>query len=462
MSIFADAARILSNLANIGSQFIGLDANLTPPTSDTDGGSEYFKASMTGMAGGLGSSFSSRQILTGMYTPADFITKYDRDRGVRTAFNDARWQKHSKYLYDPTRRLQIARDGDVAANLKGATKGFTGAAVNILPWTASIVGYLELLTGFGPPNEGTDLKGGAELWAALHEQLKSAIPAEGWEGEASDAYSAQVSLLQDIAQTMGDLDGQLAEIVADQAEWVTHIRLGFGILLNALTGAIAFEVILRIALAYVPSGPLWASAWAIAASTIAISGALGMLGTLIGMSVENGKKADHLTSEIERLGATAALLGIGATAHSVAAAAPASRVSEFQSLSTGPSVPFAAPGSRQPAQRKAAGQEPESTPAGTTETPERPQDAQRDDTQSAAMPTLAALMRISNQPGGNPRHVDALNPAIARRQPDPIADQDPAAADAAQARGADSDATGRAPVDVVGPTEQTSRRAPGK
>lgn len=456
MSIISDALRMLSNLANFGSHFIGLDTNLTPPTSDTVGGSEYLAASVTGMTGGLGSSLTSRQILTGMFEPADFITKYDRDKGVRTAFNDARWQKHSKYLYDPTRRLQIARDGDIAANLKGATKGFSGAAVNILPWTASIVGYLELLTGFGPPNEGSDLEVGAELWGALQQQLESAVPDEGWQGEASAAYTAQLAALQDIAQTLAGLDRELAEIVANQAEWVTHIRLGFGILLNLLTAAIAIEVVLRIALAYVPGGALWASGWAIAASSLAMAAALGMLGALIGLSVENGNKADDVASDFERLGAAAAQIAVESTAHSVVPAAPESRFSEFQTLFSGPSPTLAAPSGRQSAQRKAAAQESQGSQTGTKGAPERPQDAKGEDAHSAAMPTLGALMQMSNQSGNNP----AQSPGRQRRQPDTMT----AVADIVESdeAGAGSDATDHAPVDVASETQRTSQRTPAK
>ncbi|WP_156349407.1 MULTISPECIES: EspA/EspE family type VII secretion system effector [unclassified Mycobacterium] len=445
MSIVADALRMLTNLGNFGSQFIGLDAKLTPPTSDTDGGSEYLAASVTGMTGGLGSSFTSRQILGGVYKATDFVTQYDRNKGVRTNFSDARWAKHTKYLYNPNDRVQTALRGKPGFNVANPMQGRTGAAVNILPWTASVVGYLELLTGFGPPNEGNDLKAGAELWGALHEQLKSAIPREGWEGEASDAYAAQVALLRDIAQTMAGLDGQLAEIVANQAEWVTHFRLGFGILLNLLTAAIAIEVVLRIALAYVPGGPAWAVGWAIAASSLAMAAALGMLGALTGISVENRNKADHLTSEIERLGAAAAQIAVESTAQSVVTAAPESRVSEFQSLD-GPSATLAAPGGGQSVRPKVTGQESERTQTGTLESSP---DAKRDDTQSAGMPTLAALMQLSNREGNNP----AQSPGRQRRQANSTTEATPA--DTGQTQGAGSDATDRAPVEAAGDTKRT-------
>ena len=422
-----------------------------PPTSDSGGGGEYRAASVTGMTGNVGSMLSSRQILAGMFNPADFITKYDRDKGVQKAFNEARWEKHSKYLYNPTRRLQIASTGDEALKSKGAT----GKGVNILPWTASIVGYLELLTGFGPPNEGNDLKVGAQQWSTLRDELGSAAPNEDWQGEAARAYAGQVAALQAIAQTLADLDGQLAGIVADQAEWVTHIRLGFGILLNTLTAAIVVEVVLRIALAYVPGGPMWATGWAILASSLAIAAALGMLGTLIGFSVTNANDADRVTSEFDQLAKAAAQMAGESTAGSVVSAASQSRVSDFHALSNGTSVPFAARGGGQSAHSKMAQEKSEYRQTGASETPEstRGQDIKRDDTKNTTMPSLGELIQKSKQMGnksGRP-----LRRAGSLDQPD--TDERAEVADTAQADGASAgtDVADRAPIHVAGQAEQT-------
>ncbi|KKC04800.1 hypothetical protein AWC17_20035 [Mycobacterium nebraskense] len=461
---------MLTNLANFGSQFIGLDANLTPPTSGSAGGGEYLAASVTGMTGGLGSSLNSRQIITGIAKGGGSLAEWDRDFITKKGTVDPpEWRSrfHSKVIYEPADKAKVARYGRKVGDIE-LVKSNTGASVNILPWTASVVGYLELLTGFGPPNEGDDLKVSAEQWSALQEYLEAALPNEDWQGEASGAYAAQVVALRDIAQTLADLDGQLADLVENQAEWVTHIRLGFGILLNLLTVAIAIEAALRIALVAVPGGPAWAMGWAILASSLAMAAALGMLGALTGLSVENGKKADDVTSEIDRLGAAAAQFGIESTTHSEVSAAPESRVSEFQRLSNAPSATIAAPSRQQSAQRKMAEKQSERRQTGTTEAPESPQDAQRDDKQNAAMPTLGTLMQMSNQAGNNSaqssRRADPLNSLIGRgRQPDPMADQDPAAeAVQAQGAGAGSDAADRAPIEVGGETEQTLQRELGK
>lgn len=454
MSIVADALRMLTNLGNFGSQFIGLDAKLTPPTSDSAGGGEYLAASVTGMTGGLGSSLTSRQIVTGVANWGGSLAEWDRDFITKKGTVDPpEWRSrfHSKFIYEPADKARVARYGRKVNDIE-LVKSNTGASVNILPWTASVVGYLELLTGFGPPNEGDDLKVGAGRWSALREHLESATPDEDWQGAASEAYAAQVKALRDITQRLADLDVQLADLVANQAEWVTHIRLGFGILLNLLAVAIAIEAALRIALAAVPSGPAWAMGWAIAASSLAMAAALGMLGALTGLSVENGKKADDVTSEIERLGAAAAQLVNESTADSAVAAAPASRVSEFGTLSNGPSATFAAPGVRQSAQRENPVQKSERAERDTADGADSPQGA----IQGARMPTLGALMQMSNREGNNP----AQSPGRQRRQANSTTEA--TSAETVQTQGAGSDATDRAPVQAAGATKRTPQPNLGK
>ncbi|WP_264992432.1 hypothetical protein, partial [Mycobacterium montefiorense] len=238
--------------------------------------------------------------------------------------------------------------------------------------------------------------------------------------------------VQDIAQTLAELDGQLAEIVVEQAEWVTHIRLGFGILLNLLTAAIVIEVALRIALAMVPGGPAWAMGWAILASSLAMAAALGMLGALTGLSVENGKKAHHVTSEINRLGEAATQLVNESMAHSVGSVAPQSRVSEFT-------------GGR-PTQPKMTKARSEYEQFGASATPRSPQgeDAERDEKQNVTIPALDESMRMLKQQGPNysgqaPRRAGSRNRVIGEKRRLDSVETDGAAAG--------TDAADRAPID---------------
>ncbi|WP_025735552.1 EspA/EspE family type VII secretion system effector [Mycobacterium genavense] len=81
---------------------------------------------------------------------------------------------------------------------------------------------LELTTGFGPPYEGDDFTAGSEQLTEICAQLKTALPDDTWQGDASEHYAEQVTALSDLAKKIADLDHQLAEITKNQAEWVTH------------------------------------------------------------------------------------------------------------------------------------------------------------------------------------------------------------------------------------------------
>ncbi|MEE6179704.1 EspA/EspE family type VII secretion system effector [Mycobacterium sp. 050134] len=473
MSILADAARVLSNLANFGSQFIGLDSNVTPSTSSSAGGPEYLAGNIAGMTGGLGSSLNSRQIVTKVAKWGKSLEEWDNKFMMRGAAEAPEWRIkfHDNFISGTAHKAGVARNGSQVA-FGEVEKSNTGASVNILPWTATIVGYLELLTGFGPPNEGNDLKAGAQLWGTLRERLESAIPDENWQGVASETFAAQVVALRDIAQTLADLDGQQADIVADQAEWVTHFRLGFGILLNLLAVAIIVEAGLRIALALVPSGPAWTTAWAIAASSLAIAAALGMLGALIGLSVENASKADDVTSQIDHAGARAAQIAIASTTRSEVSAVAESLVSDFRVLATGPSaIPVAS--ATQSARQKVTQEEPDRGATGASETPASPQrqDEQLDHTSNVTMPTLGGWIQMSKRAEGASgqarRHTDSLNPVTGQqRRPDPASPLDSvnpgddwaAGADAFESpsAAAGTDATARAPIDLTGRSEPTA------
>ncbi|MBY0442261.1 MAG: hypothetical protein K2Q25_09030 [Mycobacteriaceae bacterium] len=97
------------------------------------------------------------------------------------------------------------------------------------------VDALEPSIGFGPPYEGADLKVGAEQFRTLHDQLTSAFPDISWQGLAAQSYAHAVTELRDDMQTLADMDRKLADLVKDQAAWVTHMSLGFALVKFLLT-----------------------------------------------------------------------------------------------------------------------------------------------------------------------------------------------------------------------------------
>jgi uncharacterized protein YukE len=334
MSLFLDAARLITNLGSLGEQFIGVDS---PNFSG-----EYLAASATSMGGDL---FAAGSV-------------------------SYKWKR------------QAALHGPIGE----------GKASIILS-TLAVVEVLELTTGFGPPNEGDDLKVGSEQFATVSGQLGSAFPDDNWQGSASQAYADRNTALQNNAQTMADLDLQLAAIVKDQADWVTHIRLGFGILKDLLAAAFAIELAIKLTVPP-PGGLTTAQLFATIVAGLGATIAAGMLGTLCYFSVENAKKADALTTQYTELAAAAVLSGTPLTPTEVPAAVE-STVSSFEAISSSMSGMAAMPDVATLASLAPEGASPQqrallSALMGEDETP-------GDGTPAFTMPTLAQVTAMSGQ-----------------------------------------------------------------
>lgn len=198
--------------------------------------------------------------------------------------------------------------------------------------TLDAVTFLELLTGIGTPCAGDDLKSGAAQFSTVSRQLQSATPDDSWQGSASQAYAELVAALQDLAQTITDLDLKLAEVARDQAEWVTHMRLGLGILKDTLIAAYAIYWQIMLTLPP-PQNMATASTFEITVCTLAIGTALAMLSTLLGESNKNGKMAHALGARYKEVAAAAAAETVTATSVEVPAAAQKSTVASFEDVS---------------------------------------------------------------------------------------------------------------------------------
>ncbi|MEE6178202.1 EspA/EspE family type VII secretion system effector [Mycobacterium sp. 050134] len=466
MNALADAARILGNIVAMGPQFIGLDADLTPPGMETGGGGESLAATVTGMTGSLGGMFSSRTILKGIDLTASPIVKWERDiiRSPGYKASNFRQWVHNNVTYQASARSQVANAGvtldldpDTNREIKSPGANTTPVA-NIIPWTITVVGYMEWLLGLAPPSDGADLESGSRQFAELAEQLKVAFPNQNWRGTASEAYGEFAATLQETALQLAKLDAEFADVVKSQGEWVGHMRLGFGILTNILTAAIFVEVALRMAWSI--NGDAIAKVFAITVSGLAITLALGMLSTAAGLSVEHAKKADELTSRYETL---------------VQAATAKSTVSDFQAISNSMSGGAGAA----PSPRAARGHD---TPtAYRTNTDDTAAQTTPSTTTAAAgtlpfalptvtMPTLAQVATMSGQSarvsGQLAQHVNLFNQAMGQVQqiaqmaqqnqpaPPPAPDAE-TATDVNAETGEDTDAAAGSPDGQRAPVAQT-------
>jgi hypothetical protein len=298
MSVFAAAAKVIASLAALGQQGSGLGLDLGGWSGSGESSAEGTAAMATNFVGDVGSLASpfAGKMIAGYIKSLPTASKFD---------------------------LMTQMGGEAGA--KEFAKG-----LSIISWTITTVQLLQLTTGFGSPYEGDSLKSGSQQFTTLAGQLKSALPDTGWEGDASEAYADLDTTLRNVAQTMADLDSQLAALVKNQADWVTHMHLAFGILNDVLLAALVIEMILTVAVP-APAGPVVAKVFAITVATMGITAAVSFLGTLLGYSIDYGKTADALAANYSEL--ATGIVQKGAFAQTKVAAAGESTVSSFEAVS---------------------------------------------------------------------------------------------------------------------------------
>ncbi len=441
MSVLVDAARLIANLGMLGQEFVGVDS---PGFSG-----EYLAATASSMAG---DGLAATATVGKMIGPRLYQWRLDRmTGGLMTERNEARYKAASD----------------------------AGKSTDLILWTLTIVEVLELTTGFGPPTEGDALKDGSQQFAALHGRLKSALPnIDSWEGSASEAYAGLDQKLQELAQTMATLDLELAAVVKDQADWVTHMRLGFGILKNLLIAAYAIEWAIKL-LVPAPGNVAASQTFAITVSALGITIAVGMLTNLCTWSFLNAKKADVVASKYAE--AAAGTMQKGSLAEAEVAEAGQSTVSSFDAISssmsgmsavsetpTAASPPTANGSGRESAPLGALSDEGE-TPSGSgapaaAGVPETP-DKAPPPTPTAPMPTVSQLAQMSGQAsklsGQLSQHANLVNQAMGQIQQLAQMGQqgqgaaapaeEAARAEDVESAGADAGTAGaeRAPIDVA-------------
>lgn len=211
----------------------------------------------------------------------------------------------------------------------------------------AVTDALELSIGLGPPHQGDDLNEGGQRHSAVRDLLGSAFPDAGWQGLASQAYCRQNADQQERAQTLADLDRQLAGLVKNQSDCVTHVRFGYGSLKSILIAAymyvtmkkeildqrIAFPIQVNAKASDVETtynGPtsttgqdfatdipidLWdyavLYAFAMRVAALGVGIAVCMLAAVLAPSILNGQEVDKLTCQYQDLAASTSSGGTG-------------------------------------------------------------------------------------------------------------------------------------------------------
>ncbi|MEE6178217.1 EspA/EspE family type VII secretion system effector [Mycobacterium sp. 050134] len=331
-AVFQQGARILASIAGLGANMsgLGLDANSFANGVATN--PESLSAELT-------SNIGDWESLVFNVSATPIIRKYFKGQKARDRLGNRLYRGRNAVA----RGIQDRLDGqiqvrespppkgkDLKTELKKGLKGYK-RSLSIILWTIAVVESLELTTGLGQPYEGDDLESGSQQFGALAAQLKSALADDGWQGSASNAYADLDTTFRGVAQTLADLDLQLAALVNNQCEFVTHMRLAFATLKQLLL--IAYVIELTMFFGYPPLGPTAAQIFAVSAAVVGIGCAVSFLTTLLTLSILNAKKSEDLTSEYQKL-ATAVTCPATLLTPVGVAAAKESRVGRSAATST--------------------------------------------------------------------------------------------------------------------------------
>ncbi|MEE6176886.1 EspA/EspE family type VII secretion system effector [Mycobacterium sp. 050134] len=374
--------------------------------------------------------------------------------------------------YTGVRNLAAANWTRIAPDLNASSWG-----IDLISWTYVAVEFLNLTTGFIPPYEGAGLNTGSKTFAELSQLLRSAVPGETWDGSGSDAYAQLSATLQQLAVTAAELDAKFADAVEDQAKWITHYRLGFGLLKDLLVAAMVIEWLLTY-LEPGPAGQLKAKAFAVAVAVAGIATATGFIATLVACSFDARAKAEDLTNQYRDL--LPQIDQKGRLAQPSVANAAESAVSDFEGISN--SMSGSAGSAPSPRAFRAA----QGPAAYRTNTDDTAAQTTPSTTTAAAgiasfalptvtMPTLAQVTTMSGQSarisGQLAQHVNLFNQAMGQVQqiaqmaqqnqpaPPPAPDAE-TATDVNAETGEDTDAAAGSPDGQRAPVAQTAPGTP--
>lgn len=171
------------------------------------------------------------------------------------------------------------------------------AKSSFILYTIAAIDVLSLMAGLGPPYEGAGLCVSSDHFSTVYDQLATAFPSTDWQGRAAHTYAGRNTDQQNRAQTMADLDSQLASCIKVQADCVTYIRMILGIVTLLLAAAYCYEVWMR--LSPPPGGVIAANSYAIKASLLGLTAGIAALTAATVVSGLTGHAVNNLASQYD-------------------------------------------------------------------------------------------------------------------------------------------------------------------
>jgi len=166
-----------------------------------------------------------------------------------------------------------------------------------VPFGLSAVPFMPL-----QPERGDGFKDGSTRFTDVNTELAQAVvDPQQWSGKAADSYNEANATLMTQARTLADLDGRMAAIVEDQADWVAKTQLGLGVEQDALL--VAYPIIR--ALETRPDAFVGACIATLAIVSSAYTAATGLVANLIARSVINAGRANTTSGQYGEVSAAA-------------------------------------------------------------------------------------------------------------------------------------------------------------
>jgi hypothetical protein len=177
----------------------------------------------------------------------------------------------------------------------------------IIDVTMVCVVIVDLLNGFGPPEDGSKFAAGVDKLKVVDAKLELAVPdSRDWNGAAADAYNEQLATLRALVAEMQELDNRMKTIVGNQGDQIfqahrTLAILGFALVLSQGV-ALALYLIPLV-------GPEVSMLFQVVAALAAATTCVVQESLVLGNSFNHATDAEAVTADYISLGSRTELGG---------------------------------------------------------------------------------------------------------------------------------------------------------
>ncbi|MBO0677340.1 hypothetical protein JRC04_07685 [Mycolicibacterium sp. S2-37] len=223
------------------------------------------------------------------------------------------------------------QSGALKTALEKVGKSVLPTPTAIIDVTMVAVVVVDLLNGFGAPDNGSKFASGVDKYKNVDSKLELALPdSRDWSGAAADAYVTQVTMLRDLIAEIQALDKQMQTLVAAQGDYIKWAHQSLAILGFALVAGQG----IALGLYLVPIiGPELSMLFQVVAALAAVTTVVTVETLTLSSSSNNSASVAKVAADYVALGQRAELGGSFATIQ--VAGADQTKVASFKAISDG-------------------------------------------------------------------------------------------------------------------------------